>query len=111
MDGKMNEEHDWESDDFFFDLIERRAKPQMITKQSLTRNKFYIGSDSVLDVKFRGQGLNARTSWGHEELADAIAHAHKMLQEDQEKEAVFIVEIIRVVRRKVVELPIVVEDI
>lgn len=68
------------------------------------RNRFYIGSDSV----FNGR------NWGHKTLPEAIAHAEKLITGrdpygNDAKEEVFIVQIVRVVRKK--KIPIEIEVI
>lgn len=79
-----------------------------MNKKTLRENKFYIGSESVLEKKYREGEYK---QWGHSDLDAAIAHANKLLEKDPGKTYCFIVEIIKVVRRKPVELPIIVEDI
>jgi len=76
--------------------------------QKLFDNKFYVGTNSVLDVKYRE---GEHKTWGHPTEHEAIEHAHKILERNPEQEYCFIVEIVKVVRRKPVELPIIVEDI
>lgn len=63
-----------------------RRKQQVDDK--IQRNKFYVGSPRALD-----------NNWGHPTLAKAIRHAEEVM-EDQDMESTFIVQIIRVVRRK-----------
>lgn len=57
-------------------------------EHKIQRNKFYVGADSALE-----------RNWGHPTLAKAVAHAEEVMDE-QDRDAVFIVQIIRVVRRK-----------
>lgn len=74
----------------------------------MKRNKFYVGSEKVLEEKYRESDYK---TWGHAELSDALRHANTLLEKNPRQEYCFIVEIIKVVRRKPVELPIIVEDV
>jgi hypothetical protein len=77
-------------------------------KGKLEANKFYVGTNSVLDIKLREGRYK---TWGHETLEQSLEHANRILEKNPDQEYCFIVEIIKVVRRKPVELPIVVEDV
>jgi len=68
-----------------------------VKQDQYKRNKFYIGSDSIF-------GRN----WGRRTLPEAIKHAQELMEE-QDKEEVFIVKIVKVVRRK--RAPIEVVDV
>lgn len=68
-----------------------------IEKAEVKSNRFYVGSKSVFTK-----------DWGHEKLADAVAHATELLEE-RDGEEQFVVQIVRVVRRK--PQPIVVETV
>jgi hypothetical protein len=61
----------------------------MINSKDIANNRFYVGSNSVLERK-----------WGHRTLEGAIVHAKGMIQLEGRHEEVFIVKIIKVVRRK-----------
>lgn len=78
------------------------------TDVKLAANKFYVGTNNVLDNKFRE---GTYKTWGHSTLDEALEHANNILKQAPQQEYCFIVEIIKVVRRKPVELPIVVEDV
>jgi hypothetical protein len=67
------------------------------TKEQIEQNKFYIGSNTI----FQKSG-----GWGHPNVEDAVRHAQQMLQMDESKTEVFIVEIVRVVRRKPIEVDV-----
>lgn len=61
-----------------------------------TRNRYYVGADGAITRE-----------WGHRDLAGATDHARRLLQ-DEGRDEVFIVKIVRVVRTA--SRPIVVED-
>ncbi len=67
----------------------------VLNKKKLEDNKFYIGSTSIFNK-----------GWGHPTEAEAVEHAQRMLSEQPETGEVFIVEIIKVVRRKPVEVDV-----
>lgn len=64
---------------------------KMITNEMIAKNKFYIGSKSVFN---RGQH-----GWGHRTIDGALTHAKGMIELEKEEE-VFIVKIVKVIRRK-----------
>ncbi len=66
-----------------------------VTKEQLAENKFYIGSPTVF--------IN---QWGHSTLDEAVKHAQDMFQKNKNLTEVTIVEIIRVVKRKPIEVDI-----
>jgi hypothetical protein len=66
-----------------------------ITKEQLAENKFYVGSPTVFINK-----------WGHPTLDEAIKHAQDMFQKNKNLTEVSIVEIVRVVKRKPIEVDI-----
>lgn len=69
---------------------EKRIKQIMKNStKKYERNKFYVGSDSV----FNGR------DWGHPTLNAAVKHGEELLT-DNDKDEVFIVKIVRVIRRK-----------
>ena len=74
--------------------VEREKFP-VITKDQATNNKFYISSPSVF--------IN---NWGHPTLEEAIKHAQDMLQKRKDINDVAIVEVVRIVRRKPIEVDI-----
>lgn len=59
-----------------------------MAKDKIQRNKFYVGAHSVLNW-----------NWGHPTLPQALKHAEKLMDENGSEE-VFVVQIIRVVRRR-----------
>lgn len=85
-----------------YNRIIREAKKEMakvpIKKQQLEDNKFYIGSNSIFSRGGKG--------WGHPTEAEAVEHAQRMLSENEGASEVFIVEIIKVVRRKPIDVDI-----
>lgn len=78
-----------------------KKEKKVITNEQLKDNKFYIGSNSIFT---RGSG-----GWGHKTLDEAVAHAQQMLTDKKEADTVFIVEIVKVVRRKPIDVNI--EDV
>lgn len=67
----------------------KKVKPRKTSSgSSYDRNRYYVGHPSVLD-----------RNWGHATLGDAINHADEVMAE-QERDEVFIVQIIRIVRRR-----------
>ena len=58
------------------------------TKEEIKDNRFYVGSQRVF-----------RQNWGHSTVEEAIQHGRELMDEQGEDEA-FIVQIIRVLRRK-----------
>jgi len=88
----------------------RKKDNKVNNTQRLRENQFYIGSNSVLQVKnrMRGSASNYGT-WGHPTIDLAIRHAQQLLNDEPDKDSVFIVQIIKVVKRQ--SSPIVVEDI
>lgn len=72
--------------------LKMRGKSRTAQKSQLAdkikRNKFYVGAESALE-----------RNWGHPTLAKAVAHAEELMEE-QDQEQVFVVQIIRVVRRR-----------
>lgn len=76
-------------------MLIRRKESKVFNREQLEANKFYVGSNSIFTRK-----------WGHATEAEAVEHAQRMLSEDQSKSEVFIVEIIKVVRRKPVDVDI-----
>jgi hypothetical protein len=77
------------------EFTERMIK--MANADKYNRNKFYIGSNSVFD-----------RNWGHRTLNEAINHA-KVIMDNDNKDEIFIVKIVKVVRRK--SAPIEVVDV
>lgn len=73
---------------------------KVFTKEQLEKNKFYIGSNSIFT---RGNG------WGHSNIEAAIEHAQSMLSEKEGTDAVFIVQIVKVVKRKPIN--VIIEDV
>ena len=67
----------------------------VLNKKKLEDNKFYIGSTSIFNK-----------GWGHPTEVEAVEHAQRMLSEQPETGEVFIVEIIKVVRRKPIDVDI-----
>lgn len=67
----------------------------LITKDQATNNKFYISSPTVF--------IN---NWGHPTLEETIKHAQDMLQKRKDINDIAIVEIVRIVRRKPIEVDI-----
>ena len=59
-------------------------------------NKYYVGSNSV----FNGR------NWGHPTENLAIKHAQKLM-EDNDQDEIFIVKIVKVIRRKVAPVEII----
>ena len=102
----MSDSYDIESYMNPYDYLYRReiirAKKEManvpIKKQQLEDNKFYIGSNSIFQRGGKG--------WGHPTEAEAVEHAQRMLSEQPGTGEVFIVEIIKVVRRKPIDVDI-----
>jgi hypothetical protein len=88
LDGVYDEVSDVTQEQFNF-LNERISKVQ----DKFKRNKFYVGADSVF----------AR-NWGHPTLEKAIEHASTLLNGRNE---VFIVKIVKVVRKKVAPIEVV----
>lgn len=82
-------------DERFKEFDERMKK--MVKENRYKNNRFYVGSDSVFD---RG--------WGKKTLNEAIKQAQEVM-ENQGRDEVFIVKIIKVVRRK--QAPIEVLDV
>ena len=82
-------------DDYDGSIKLPRSGSFVITNDKLRDNKFYIGSGSILD-----------RHWGHPALDEAIAHAQQMLTDKQGTDTIFIVEIVRVVRRKKIDVDI-----
>lgn len=81
-------------------IKEYQERIREMTKNSTKKyeaNKFYVGSNSVMNK-----------DWGHPTLNKAIEHA-KELMEKQNSDEIFIVKIVKVVRRK--ETPIEVIDV
>lgn len=67
-----------------------RANPVNLTiEQKVRRNKFYVGSSSVFT-----------RNWGHMDLAGALEHGKDLLEEKIEDDEIFVVQIIKVIRRK-----------
>lgn len=79
-----------------------------LVNAKLRANRFYIGTNNALEPRYRE---GTYKTWGHSTLAESVEHANNVLKENPHQEYCFIVQIIKVVRRKPVELPIVVEDI
>jgi hypothetical protein len=73
----------------------REAKPRGVPDSRILDNEFYVGAHSALD-----------RSWGHRTLDAAIKHAERLLDE-QDKDFAFVVQIVRVVRRKRVPVEVV----
>ena len=69
----------------------------VFTKEQIAQNKFYIGSNTI----FQKSG-----GWGHPTVDDAVRHAQQMLQMDDSKGELFIVEIVRVVKRKPIDVDV-----
>lgn len=67
----------------------------LITKEQVVANKFYISSPNVF--------VN---NWGHPTLDETVKHAQDMLQKRKDINEIAIVEIVRVVRRKPIEVDI-----
>ncbi len=71
-------------------MKQRPVRKTQTQKQAevIAANKFYVGSHRALDNR-----------WGHKTLPAAIKHAEQLMDE-QEQEFMFVVEIVRVVRRR-----------
>ncbi len=69
--------------------------------------RFYVGANKVFDTKEFGEMCGK--SWAKSTLEEAINHAKKILEDKPEQEYAFVVQIIRVVRRK--QQPLVVEKV
>lgn len=78
-----------------FILVENNIgkENQMITKDDIKANQFYVGSNSIF-TRNNGKG------WGHNNINAAIEHAKSLLRGKDETEEVFIVKIVKVVRKK-----------
>lgn len=74
-----------------------RTQQKQTRADKITRNKFYVGAESALD-----------RNWGHPTLPKAIAHAEELMNE-QDRDEMFVVQIIRVVRRR--KMPVEVERV
>jgi len=88
-------DEDWEYDDeneerypSIGKFMDRLKEINKVNNKKYEVNKFYIGSNSVFDRQ-----------WGHPTLTKAVDHA-RGLMEAQSKDEIFIVKIVRVVRRK-----------
>lgn len=75
----------------------KMPRTPVVTKESVKRNKFYVGSKRALI-----------DNWGHDTIAKAIEHGKGLLEENDGEEQ-FIVKIVRVVRRK--PQPVIVEEV
>lgn len=73
-----------------------KEKKVMYDSKTLKANRFYVGSDKAL-----------RTGWGKPTLAAAVEHAKQLLEDTGEDQ--FVVQIVRVVKKKV--QPVVVEAV
>lgn len=70
-------------------------------------NKFYVGAKHIsLAIS-----CNQNDPWTHKTLDKAIEHAKTILEENEHQECAHIVQVIRIVRRKVVKVPIIVEKV
>jgi hypothetical protein len=65
-----------------------KTQQKQTRNDKIKRNKFYVGAESALD-----------RNWGHPTLPKAIAHAEELMEE-QGRDEMFVVQIIRVVRRR-----------
>lgn len=72
---------------------------------SLRFNQFYIGSQTIADCIARG----TESPWTHPTLDQAVQDAKDKLEDDRDLELMTIVKIVRVIRRKPIEQPIIVE--
>ena len=61
---------------------------QYIPKERVQMRRFYVGSEAAM-----------RSGWAKDTLEEAIAHGKKILREDKTKDSVFIVQVIKVVKR------------
>jgi len=65
-----------------------RTQQKQSRADKIKRNKFYVGAEGALD-----------RNWGHPTLPKAINHAEQLMDE-QGRDEMFVVQIIRVVRRR-----------
>ena len=72
-----------------YTTYEEKVNKIMNPNKKYEANKFYVGSNSVFD-----------RNWGHGTENAAINHARKLLDE-QNKDEIFIVKIVKVVKRRV----------
>lgn len=77
--------------------MQSKTQRKQRINDKITRNKFYVGSPRALD-----------NNWGHPTLAKAVRHAEEVMEE-QSLEETFVVQIIRVVRRR--KAPVEVEKV
>lgn len=70
-----------------------------ITNEHIKNNKYYVGANSVFI-----------RDWGHSTLNAASVHAAELLDSD-EREEVFIVKIVRVIRKKKIKSPVEIYDV
>lgn len=69
-----------------------------LTKEQVKNNRFYVGSKKAI-----------ADAWGHKTLAEATTHAGALIDEKTNDDELFIVKIVRVVRRR--KTPVTVEDV
>lgn len=72
------------------------------------KKMWYVGSDSVFRHKFSAASYRNGV-WAKETLAEAIEHARAILAAEPDKSEVFIVEVVKVVKRP--KIAIEVEDV
>lgn len=77
------------------EVVIKVEKFPLLTKEAVECNKFYISSPTVF--------IN---NWGHPTLDETIKHAQDMLQKRKDVNEIAIVEIVRIVRRKPIEVDI-----
>lgn len=70
---------------------------------------WYIGSDSVFIDRGSFGPKSRQGIWAKETLIEATVHAQKVLADNPNKDEVFIVEVVRVVKRKLPDVMI--EDV
>ena len=70
--------------------------------------KYYVGSDSIFRPKYHSSTMR-NEAWVRNSLDEAVDQAKEILTADSTKTEVFIVKIVKVVRRQTP--PIVVEDV
>lgn len=73
----------------------------VLKTSQLKENKFYIGSNSIINRGTKG--------WGHPTVEEAVEHAQQLLSGQEAATECFIVEIVKVVRRKPINVTV--EDV
>lgn len=61
-------------------------------------NKYYVGSNKVFIRDSYGKDRGKH--WVKDTLEEAVEHAKRILEEEQDKEYTFVVKIVRVIRRQ-----------